>query len=305
MTRRGVVAAGLAITTGLAAAVGGHALAEAHRFTLRRVEVPVLEPGSGPLTILHISDVHLVTRQQDKLDWIRGLAQLGPDLVINTGDNVTSAAAVPALLEALDGLLDVPGAFVFGSNDYHLPSFSNPLKYLTGSTSRPADSAASTAELPWQRLRHGFQDRGWIDLTHHRQLLEVAGHTVELRGTDDAHWHRDRYELVAGPVAEEADLALGVTHAPYLRVLDAMTSDGLDLILAGHTHGGQVCLPTGALVTNCDLDTGRVKGLSSHSVGQQTSALHVSAGLGTSPYAPYRLFCKPEASLLTLVPRER
>ena len=90
------------------------------------------------------------------------------------------------------------------------------------------------------------------------------------------------------------------THAPYLRVLDQFAEDGYETILAGHTHGGQLCLPfKGALVTNCDLDTARAKGLHRHG----DSWLHVSAGLGTSPYAPVRFCCRPEATLLTLTPR--
>ena len=104
----------------------------------------------------------------------------------------------------------------------------------------------------------------------------------------------------------EIDVAIGVTHAPYRRVIDAMAADGMDLIVAGHTHGGQVCVPFyGALVTNCDLDTRRVKGLSLHSAGGKTSYLHVSAGVGTSPYAPFRFACRPEATLISLVPRDR
>lgn len=80
-----------------------------------------------------------------------------------------------------------------------------------------------------------------------------------------------------------------------------MAADGADLIIAGHTHGGQVCVPGyGALVTNCDLDPARAKGLSSH----EGAALHVSAGLGTNPYAPVRLACPPEATMLHLLPRE-
>ena len=107
---------------------------------------------------------------------------------------------------------------------------------------------------------------------------------------------------MAGPVDRDADeVAVAVTHAPYRRVIDAMAYDGHDLIMAGHTHGGQVCVPLyGALVTNCDLDTRRVKGLSQHSAGGHTSWMHVSAGLGTSPYAPVRFACPPEATLLTL-----
>lgn len=296
---------GLAGLAGLGVGVWGYALAEAKQYTLRRVDVPVLRPDSAPLTILHLSDIHLVASQHDKLAWISALAGLAPDLVINTGDNITSAEAIDPLLEAFDGLLDVPGAFVFGSNDYISAGFKNPLKYLTRPSSGSGGSALDdpTRELPWPRLRDGFTRRGWVDLTHHKQLLQVGEHTLELRGTDDAHLGRDRYAEVAGPVAEQAEVSLGVTHAPYLRLLDAMTRDGLDLIIAGHTHGGQVCLPTGALVTNCDLDRARAKGLSSHSCGPQSSALHVSAGLGTSPFTPYRLFCKPEATLMRLVPR--
>jgi predicted MPP superfamily phosphohydrolase len=105
---------------------------------------------------------------------------------------------------------------------------------------------------------------------------------------------------VAGPADGDADVRLAVTHAPYLRVLDAFTRDGYDLVLAGHTHGGQVRLPgVGALVTNCDLPREQVRGLSRWG----SSWLHVSAGLGTSKYAPFRFACRPEASLLQVVPK--
>jgi predicted MPP superfamily phosphohydrolase len=84
-----------------------------------------------------------------------------------------------------------------------------------------------------------------------------------------------------------------------------MTADGFGLILAGHTHGGQLCVPGfGALVTNCDLPPRQAKGLSVHRADDGSGArslLHVSAGLGTSPYAPVRFACPPEATLLTLV----
>ncbi|MFP5369651.1 MAG: metallophosphoesterase, partial [Actinomycetes bacterium] len=107
-------------------------------------------------------------------------------------------------------------------------------------------------------------------------------------------------DTIAGPANGTADLRIGVTHAPYLRVLDQLAGDGYELILAGHTHGGQLRLPfKGALVTNCDLDTARAKGVHRH----RGSWLHVSAGLGTSPYAPVRFCCRPEATLLTLTAR--
>ena len=84
-------------------------------------------------------------------------------------------------------------------------------------------------------------------------------------------------------------------------MLDRFAADGYDLVLAGHTHGGQLRLPGyGALVTNCGIDRSRARGASRWGAHMR---LHVSAGLGTSPYAPLRFACPPEASLLTLVPR--
>ena len=78
------------------------------------------------------------------------------------------------------------------------------------------------------------------------------------------------------------------------------TNTKVNRIFSGH-HGGQVCVPHyGALVTDCDLDTIRAKGLSTHTVGNHTSFLHVSAGMGSSPFAPYRFACRPEVTVLTL-----
>jgi predicted MPP superfamily phosphohydrolase len=144
----------------------------------------------------------------------------------------------------------------------------------------------------------------------------VRGLRVDVRGVDDPHLGYDRLDLVRGPASPDADVTLAVTHAPYQRVLDAYAADGADLIVAGHTHGGQVCVPGyGALVTNCDLDTSRVKGLSrwwpgagstpSSQAPADAAWLEVSAGLGTAPTAPVRLACRPEATLLTLVPRSQ
>ena len=125
------------------------------------------------------------------------------------------------------------------------------------------------------------------------------------------HLNYDRYAEVAGPSDPHAALTVGVTHAPYQRVLDSMTSDGAGLVIAGHTHGGQLCLPFyGTLVTNCDLDRRRAKGVSrwwpgagatpSSEAPAGAAWLEVSAGLGTSPYAPVRFACRPEVTLLTL-----
>ena len=278
-------------------------LVEVRAFTLRRVEVPVLPAGADPVRVLHISDLHLTPQAVARQRWVAGLAGLEPDLVINTGDNLAHPDAVPYVLQSLGRLLDVPGVYVWGSNDYYAPTFKNPLTYLR----RPSEPRGeSKRELPWPDLGAGFRSAGWTDLTDTSTTLEIRGLRLGFRGTDDAHLGRADYRRVAGPVDRSAvDVSLAVTHAPYRSVIDPMAADGHDLIVAGHTHGGQVCIPFyGALVTNCDLDTARVKGLSQHTADQHTSWLHVSAGLGTSPYAPVRFACRPEATLLTLTGRD-
>lgn len=309
VSRARIAVATLGVLTAAGVATVGAAHRARHDYRLRRHTVPVLPRGTEPIRVLHVSDLHLLHDDARRQAWVRSLADLQPDLVINTGDNHSDAQAWHAVVDCLGPLLDRPGAFVWGSNDYFAPSFRNPAAYLAGPSSRP-DDEVRVPDLPWQALGEAFRSRGWEDLTHRRASVEVKGLRIELRGTDDAHHRRDDYARVAGPAEPGTDLAIGVTHAPYLRVLDAFAADGMDLIFAGHTHGGQVCLPgERALITNCDIDRHRVKGLHQHtatgSTGRHhTSVLHVSGGMGTSPFAPYRLFCPPEASLLTLVPRD-
>jgi predicted MPP superfamily phosphohydrolase len=296
-----------------AALTGAGALAwaavEAHWFTLRRFVVPVLPPGHEPLRILHISDLHLMPTQQRKANWVRSLAGLEPHLVVNTGDNIAHPDALPALTHALEPLLGLPGAFVHGSNDYYAPVPKNPARYLAAD---PRDEPTSHQRpLPWQEMTDVFRAAGWRDLTNRRDRLVADGRAVSLVGVDDAHLDRDRFPRSTRGGHQPGDVRLGVTHAPYRRVLDAMHADGADLVLAGHTHGGQLCLPFwGALVTNCDLDTRRAKGLHGWPGqrpdlpgGEDSTWLHVSAGVGTSPYAPVRFACRPEASLVTLIER--
>lgn len=287
----------------VASATAAWALLEAHAFTLRGATVPVLTPGSGSLRVLHISDLHLTPRQRDKVEWVRGLASLQPDLVVVTGDNLGHPDAVDAVERAFGPLSGLPGLFVFGSNDYFGPRPINPFQYFAG----PSRVHEARVELPVDDLRAVFESFGWIDLNNARATLDPSGLRIEAVGMDDPHIGRDRMpDRAPGDSATAASLRLGVVHAPYSRALEALGSDGAELILAGHTHGGQVCVPGyGALVTNCDLPRGQAKGLSRWQSpdGALRVWLHVSAGLGTSPYVPLRFSCRPEATLLTLVER--
>ena len=308
----GLVGAGVA---GVAYA----ALVERTWFTLRRFAVPALPPGSAPVRLLQVSDLHLTPGQHKKIEWVRSLAELEPDFVVNSGDNLAHVEAVPPLLRAMEPLLGRPGAFVLGSNDYFGPVPKNPARYLTRAH---AEVRTTRFDLPVGRLVEGLREGGWVDLNNARTVVRMGDHDVELVGVDDPHIGYDRYDRVSAPAAPDAALTIGLVHAPYQRVLDAMVADGASVVLAGHTHGGQLAVPGwGALVTNCDLDTRRAKGVSrwwpgAGRTGPRGSAapssqapsgaawLHVSAGLGTSPYAPVRFACRPEATLLTLVARD-
>lgn len=278
---------GLAGAAGLAYSAGY----EVRAFTLREATVPALPHGAQPLRLLHLSDIHSTPSQGRKLAWLQSLARLQADFVVVTGDFLAHRDAVPTLMRALAPLRELPGAFVFGSNDYYAPRLKNPARYLFSD-----DGTRIFGDpLPFDDLRSTLTDGGWLDLNNGTAAVEVKGTRIALRGTDDPHLELDRYEDVGGPW--EQGFAVGVTHAPYIRVLDAMAADGAQLILAGHTHGGQLRVPgVGALVTNCDLDRARARGLHHH----RDAWLHVSAGCGTNPFTPVRFACRPEATLLTL-----
>jgi uncharacterized protein len=291
---------------GGAAAFGYASVIERNWFALRRVNVPVLPSDAAPLKILHLSDAHLTPGRHRLMSFIRSLDALEPDLVVNTGDSISSPRAVQPLLDALGPLLERPGAFVYGTNDLFSPRPANPLRYLWRTSSGEHD-AASEIDLPWEELGAGMAAGGWLDLSNKKGRLKAGDLDIALAGTHDAHSSRDRYDRIAGQADPGADLRLGVLHSPEPRLLDRFAADGYDLLLAGHTHGGQVRVPGfGALTTNCGIDRARASGLSLHpqvaSDDGRTAWLHVSAGLGTSPYAPMRFACRPEATLLTLLP---
>ena len=295
----------LAALAGLALLIFAWAsLIERHWFAVRRETIEILPKGSlaagrESLRILHISDIHLAPWQKRKMAWMLRLSSLKPDLVIDTGDNLGHRDAIEPLLDSLGPLLALPGVFVNGSNDYFAPRPRNPLNYLR----RPSDRKSTTA-LNTPALVSGFESAGWLNLNNHGGALNVAGVKLGFIGVDDAHDGLDQLATLTTSrnSAADCDLLIGVSHAPYLKVIDAMGLQKVDVMFAGHTHGGQVCLPFfGAIITNCDLPRQYAKGLSSWRVGGHSFWLNVAAGLGHSIYAPFRLACRPEVRLLELI----
>jgi predicted MPP superfamily phosphohydrolase len=267
-------------------------------YQLRELSVPILPAGASDIRVLHFSDLHLTPRRKKEIADIKSWAALKPDLVISTGDFLAHRDAPVVALNALNELLDIPGLYVFGSNDYYAPKFKNPFSYLT----KDDGTRKLGAQLPIAEFDAELKSRGWINLNNRRDRLTIKGVVIDVRGTDDAHLEFDDYAKASGK--PEGDIAIGVTHAPYARVLDGMAKDQVDLIFAGHTHGGQVRMPwfggSRSLTTNCDLPNWRARGLTKV---ENQPWLNVSAGMGYSPFAPIRVFCPSEVSLVTLTTR--
>jgi predicted MPP superfamily phosphohydrolase len=290
---------------GVGAAVWGIGI-ERYLFTVRRHELRVLPAGADPVRVLHISDTHMAPWQHRKQAWIASLAALRPDFVVNTGDNMGHAQGLEGLRRAYAPLRGIPGVFVHGSNDHAAPSPRNPFLYFAGPSKikrepEPLDTGALDAFLT--------DDLGWRNVNNTAATATAAGVRVTAFGVSDAHRNWDRLDVLPGALASidrsDVALTLGVTHAPYQRVLDDFIDLGADVLFAGHTHGGQVRIPGSpkALVANCDIPLDQARGLSTWTRSGRTVPLNVSAGIGHSIYAPVRFGCRPEASLITLLPR--
>lgn len=289
------------LLVGIACAVWGIGI-ERHLFAVRRASVKILPPKSSPITVLHIGDIHFAPWQKRKAKFVQSLSELNPDLVINTGDNLGHPKAIGPALTALAPLMQRPGVFVNGSNDYYAPVLRNPFGYLAKPSERSEGPVLETA-----RLVGGFESAGWINLNNRAGSISINGVRLGFVGVDDAHDELDNLASIPDQVRslKSTDIVLGVSHAPYLRVLEAMGTAGAAMIFAGHTHGGQVCIPGfGAMTTNCDLPNKFAKGLSAWRFAGNDVLLNVVAGLGHSIYAPVRFFCRPEVRLITLLPTD-
>lgn len=271
-------------------------LIERNWFALRRHRVPCLPAGARPIRILHLSDMHFRKGQRRKHRFLARCAATAPDLVVCTGDFLDEESGMEAAVPAVAQIRASSRAFfVLGSHDYYASTPGNPLKYLRGPSNRRPPAGRL---LPWRDLVAELEALGWEPILNRATTVDVDGlGTVDVVGLDDPHIKRDDIS-VASPRSRPG-FRLGVVHSPD--AAPALADLGYDLVMCGHTHGGQVRIPgVGALVTNSKLPRQMARGVSR--LGN--AWLHVSAGLGTSRYAPIRFACRPEACVLELTPAD-
>jgi uncharacterized protein len=263
---------------------------ERRAFRLVRRDLAIL-PADGPevLTVLHLSDLHVVRLDRRKTAFLSSLPSA--DVTVVTGDFLAEPEAVEAAVAAVRPTRGrLASWFVLGSNDYYAPRPKNPIRYFIPQHRRTPRRARSGRA---NELRTMLTADGWHDLTNLRDELDLDGLPVELLGLDDAHIGRQ--DLRVAPRGSPSAFGIAVMHSPDSA--PEIVACGYRFLVAGHTHGGQVRFPLiGALVTNSHLPRRLVSGL----IRLGDSFLHVSPGLGTSKYAPFRFLCPPEATLLEL-----
>jgi uncharacterized protein len=292
--RRAVAAAG-ALGVGC---VAYGTLIERRWYRLRRVRIDGVLRRPGRLTVLHLSDVHLLPGQDHRVRFLTSLAAADHDLVVITGDLLGAPGAEDLAVATVGGLTspDRPGLMVLGSNDLYGPVLKSPFAYFTA-----PDRRVHGEPLDTERLLEGLERDGYRTLRGEAVVVDTRAGPVAAGGFDDPHLDPTVIPAVGAvtpPTGTDGVLvSLGVVHAPYTAALDVLVDAGHDLLLAGHTHGGQVRMPgIGALVANCDLPLDQARGVSRY----RDRWLHVSPGLGHSRYAPFRFACRPEATLLEL-----
>jgi predicted MPP superfamily phosphohydrolase len=144
-------------------------------------------------------------------------------------------------------------------------------------------------------LVRALEADGWQHLLNRRTTLAVDGTRFEVLGMDDPHiW---RHDIRSAARKDPEAFGFAVVHSPD--PAPELAALGYRLIVAGHTHGGQVRMPLiGPLITNSHMPRRMAMGL----VSLPPAVMHVSPGMGTSRWAPFRFLCRPEATVLDLVP---
>jgi uncharacterized protein len=257
-------------------ALAAWSLYETQWVEFRELDVPMagLHGDLDGLRILHLSDFHLGTLSLNGRSVAKAVAWAGEreyDLALVTGDLLSRRRGLRALRERLGALRPRLGAFtVLGNHD--IAETRDPF-------SRPGDPSA-------------VAEAGAVLLSDAAQTVGVGGARVQLVGISPESFRA--WRAPGRLVDPDAELRVLLCHFPD--VLRSLRPGEFQLVLAGHLHGGQICLPRpGGKLRLEHLRARYWEGLHETPVGW----LHVSRGLGTS-FVPFRFLARPEVTLLTL-----
>ncbi|MDP4688600.1 MAG: metallophosphoesterase, partial [Pontimonas sp.] len=198
-SKSGLALAGVGALALGAAAWG--ALVERENFRVRRETLPILDPGSEPIRVLHLSDIHMAPWHSSSVRWIRELIELRPDVVVGTGDFLGHPEGLSALTEALMPFRGVPGVVTHGSNDRVAPRVKNPFSYVL-EPSRPHGDHSGEA-MNFAGLQELYQTLGWSDIDNGVARMDIRGSSLEWVGVGDAHYGLDDLPGLPGLLDKE------------------------------------------------------------------------------------------------------
>jgi predicted MPP superfamily phosphohydrolase len=300
----------LALLPALAACLGYATLAEPYRPVFKRHRVSAPGRWRG-LSIVHISDLH-VRRSAQRLYGAQrtALEGLEPDLLCVTGDVCEKVEDIHLVVDLLNLARPKYGTFIVLGNHEHgapLPPHlreqhkSGWRRVLSSVLHQFAPLERSDGEEEGHAMAEALQAAGFTVLHNEGRRVELADSTLWIAGCDSA-WagHADMLAAMNGRHADEPCLTL--IHEPDL-AFEAREL-GADLILAGHTHGGQVKLPLFGAPYDLRMDPRILIANGFQRI--ETGLLHITAGLGHT--IPLRFLCPPEVvwldvTRLTSVPR--
>ncbi len=263
----------------------GWALRKAQALVIETIRVPLAsESALGGMTVLHLSDLHAKGPQTWSIGALRQLEGLDPDLVLVTGDMITQPPGLRPAARALARLQSRLGTFVtLGNHDHYHGTLGQRLTGAIGRFSHP------------EAVLRVFAEEGLNTLRNSSCRLETVSDALQLVGTDDPYFGIADLDLAYAKV-DPTEPVLLLAHSP-----DAARLVGgrrCDLMLSGHTHGGQILAPGGIIrgMTNTALRLPATYGL----MMLEGVPTHVSAGVGTANL-PLRFNCPPRATLLEFV----
>jgi len=268
-------------------ALAGLAFLQTRRVRHRRIDLffENLPPAFDGFTVLHLSDLHFVPADRRKAMRLQTLNAPPADICVITGDLIETDSAIVPCVEALGRLRSRDGTFcVLGNHDYFRYSLRDVLR------NKAVTDKRNNAEL----LVRGLRRNGVRVLLNQSTEIRRNGQSIWVAGVDDPVTRREDVSEALCSIPPGAFTIL-LSHTPD--VLKDLTCSGQNLVLSGHTHGGQVVLPIlGPILNHSTLRPGFVSGI----MRQKDSLLVVSNGLGVNRFFPFRFRCRPEAHTLRL-----